>query len=248
MFPISVMEHVNGVAQNLTLSPSNTVGRMAAMNFVGEENLSNYQKNGFMQAVHAFHDISATTGLSTLDLRNVGNPGNNPVPAPTVPESFVRGNLLEKGIAQTEPLLHDIGPANIKLQTAGQVMGATTTTGLGMIAPTLTTDAGTAGVTSRLVENAQKDLNPFLTARKTQEQVQIITDYLREGSQNYWAETGKQRSMTPEQVEQWRKDPNAYQMPDRSKPKSLAPNHSIDKDHMKQVEHVEQKTRPADQQ
>jgi hypothetical protein len=245
-FSIGTMEHMNSVGIHLGLSSSNVVGRQAALNFVGEENDSNQRKGIGMMLVHQFHNKLASSGLDGFDPRSVSTPGGGPIPPPMFPESMVRGNIFKKGLTQADPLLHDIGPANIKLKTAADVMGATTTWGLGQVAKSLVTDAGTALVTTRLVENAQKDLNPLISARPAQEQVQILTGYLRAGPEKYWADAGAARGMSPEQVEEWRKNPDGFQMPDGSKPKPLT-NNQINNAHMKQIERVERKTRPADQ-
>ena len=243
-FPADVMKHVNAVGASLTLPASNIVGRMAAMKMVGEENFADAQKGKFMKFIHKVYDLGARTGVTFADPANIGSPGHNPISGPVFPERWQTGNVLEKGLSNLDPLMHDIGPGNIKPKTAAEATGTSTTWGLAMVAKALTTDAGTAGVASRLVTNAQKDLNPFVSAKSTREQAQIITDYLREGSQHYWEEVGKIRGMTPDQVAQWRQHPDSFRMPDGSKPKALAPNHPIDKAQMQQVEASEKKTRP----
>jgi hypothetical protein len=220
---------------------------MAAMNFVGEENSDDHDKNFVMKAVHALYDFGASTGLSMMDPGNVGNPGHNPIPNPVFPERWQTGNILEKALSNLDPLMHDVGPGNIKPKTAGEMMGASTTTGLAMIMKALTTEEGTAGVVSRLVLNAQNDLNPFISAKTTEEQVQILTDYLREGSAHYWEEQANKNHMTLEQVNEWRQNPGSYRKPDGSKPKSFETNKPINKNHMRQIQEAEQKTRPANQ-
>jgi len=56
-----------------------------------------------------------------------------------------------------------------------------------------------------------------MSSRATQEQqVQIITDYLRAGS-SYWQGAGAARHMTPQQTEQWHEHPDTFRMPDGTK-------------------------------
>jgi len=119
-FPTDVMQHVNAVGSQLTLPALNVIGREAAMNFVGEENLSNHNKGLVMSAVHQMHNIGASTGLSALTR------AFSPLIAVTnaiIPESWTKGNAAEKAMTQLAPRLHDVGPANIKTQTAEQAMG-----------------------------------------------------------------------------------------------------------------------------
>jgi RHS repeat-associated protein len=241
-FPTDVMQHVNAVGAHLTLPASNIIGRQAAMNLVGEENLSNHNKGLVMSAVHQMHNIGASTGLSALTR------AFSPLVAVTnaiIPESWTKGNAAEKAMTQLAPRLHDVGPANIKTQTAEQAMGANTLAAKLSVDRSLVTDKGTAEVASRLVQNAQKELKPFISSRATQEQqVQIITDYLRAGP-SYWQEAGTARHMTSQQTEQWHQHPDTFRMPDGTKPASLQPNKPPDKAQMKQIQTAEKTTRPS---
>jgi hypothetical protein len=153
--------------------------------------------------------------------------------------------VLQKFLVNLDPMMHDVGPANIKPMTAAGATGTTTTSGMAILGPALTTDAGSAGVLTKLVIHAESDLAPFLSGKSIEEQTQIMTDYLREGENRFWQDNGNHRHMTPEQVEEWRKDPEHFRMPDGSKPQPLKPNKPIDKDQMKQVEQSEEKTRPS---
>jgi len=57
----------------------------------------------------------------------------------------------------------------------------------------------------------------------------------------------EKRGMNPEQVREWRQNPDTFKMPDGGAPKPLAPNHKINQNHMRQVQEAKQKTQPGNQ-
>ena len=230
-FRNDVVDRLTAFGSALTLPASDLVGRLAALNYAGEENTAHVEKGVVERAIHARHDSFAGAHLSPAAAAR-------PIPAPSIPERFVRGNLLEKTIAQTEPLYFDTGPYNIKAKTAMETEGATTRGELQHLVQGLLTDQGSAQVVSQLVSSAQGDLCPFIGGRPVQEQVQIVTAYLREGAAHFWELRGLTRAM----VEKWRGDPAGFRLPSGEAP-HVEVRRPINAQHMKQVEEVERATR-----
>lgn len=246
-FTPDVMAHVQAVGTHLP-AYLDEVGRRAALNYVAEEADAYHEKGAGGKLIHKLYDLGAATGVSKIPLMVRQNPAdpNDAIPSAMFPESWLTSkNLVTRGLANLDPLTHDTGPANIKLRTAGEITGTSTLKGLGQVGKSITTDAGTAHVAARLVQQAQNDLQPFIRDRDTATQAQIITDYLRSGAEHFWDQSGSFKNLTPEQTRQWHANPDTFAAPDGSRP-VLQPNHPLEADRHHQIKEVEMATRPAD--
>jgi hypothetical protein len=218
----------------LTLPVDDTVGRRAALSFAGEENERDAEKGFWAGAVHALHDRAALEPLAPTEK-------TTPIRTPTIPERFARGNLAEKALTATaEPLYFDTGPFNIKVKTAGEAMGAKTSGDLQPISHSLTTDQGSAHVVSKLLDSAERDLGPFIRGKPADEQVEILTTYLREGSDHFW----ELRGLTRQDVETWRQHLDTFRSRSGERPHVDAEG-AINRDHLKQVKAIEAATRTS---
>jgi hypothetical protein len=118
----------------------------------------------------------------------------------------------------------DVGPANIKLKTAAELMGVTRTDDMNLLAKQLTTPPGVANVTSILVNKAQQQLAPFIQGKPKEEQAQIIVDYIRKGPEEFWQLTQQHRHMRGQDFKSWRADPMHFTLPDGTRPAPMQPN------------------------
>jgi hypothetical protein len=117
------------------------------------------------------------------------------------------------------PGYHDLGPANIELDTAFQALGLeyerTSSEFLATVAATLTTDTGTALITISLVQNAIEELKGHFddkSCRYNRRSVQLIVQRLRAGEDSFWSQVWHNRDLyikTPGQFKEWKRSPDS---------------------------------------
>lgn len=199
----------------LFFAPENRVGPLAAAKFIAEENSDIKGLKGAV--VDGLQDWNAGSGRSRYDTLDFHH-DEGKLPALRVPEDWVRGNPLQKLATQAEPLLHDVGPANLKVKTAAEMDGTTSAQGMRDLSKILTTGPGTARVTAGLVHNAMAELQPLIKDKPEDEQAQIVVDYLRKGPEKFWSLTKKNHKLSDEQLHAWKANPDDFVLDDYSKP------------------------------
>ncbi|HEY2857112.1 MAG TPA: hypothetical protein VGJ21_01685 [Terracidiphilus sp.] len=238
------MSHLQTAARHLDFLPDDDIiARLATLKYFGEENAQIGRKTGLMKKVHQFHNWFARNGLIQYQPQRVGMGDHVPIPSPSVPESWSAGNVAQKAVAGLfEPLLFDTGPANLKIKTAGEIAGASTVDGLAQISQALMTDAGSARIAAQIAQQSENELAPFIAGRPQREQVQIVTNYMRQGRENFWQHASAERNMNADQIQAWRADPNGYRLPNGLPPKPLRSSR-IDPDQFQQIEGLEWQNR-----
>jgi len=205
----------------LFFAPENRVGLLAGAKFIGEENSTIKGLKGLV--VDGLQDLNAGSGRSRYDRFDFHHDEGR-LPALRVPEEWVRGNPLQKLATQGEPLLHDVGPANLKVKTAAEMDGTTSAQGVRDLSKILVTAPGTARVTAGLVHNAMAELHPLIKDKPEEEQAQIVVDYLREGPEKFWNRVKGRRHFSDEQLNLWKTNPDAFASSQDEPPQSLDPN------------------------
>jgi len=133
-----------------------------------------------------------------------------------IDKSWKRGNKLQKAITMIHAGRHDIGPANINLEKALEVIGedfeSASSTTINATAKYIASDEGTARFALYFAMNAVQDLighfKKNTCCNYDRENIELSVSHIREGSKHYWNRAGERRSFTKEQLSQWKNDPN----------------------------------------
>jgi RHS repeat-associated protein len=204
------------------------------LQFVGEEYATQTGGKGVYDWAQ---DRWANLGNAMESFRD--SVGESPTHGDILPESWVRGGGLKKAATQLDPMLHDVGPANIKVKTALKLDGVDLRnvkySMIMRVSNILTTDAGTADYARRLAGRAVADLSPLISSRSTREQTQIAVDYLRQGPDLFWSRVKDRRGLSEEELTKWKSNPKSFVDSKGNRPLPLE-TERIDEDQHNQVE------------
>ncbi len=219
-FSDKVLNYLKQIAPkiNAHFKFANPVGQAATLKMIGEEYSTRTGLKGLWDVAQDF-DASKLGGGTDSGARDP----ETHLPTRGIPESWRTGNELQKAATQLDFLYYDLGPANINLKSAAMLAGFTHPDQINVLAAYLTTPEGTAGYASAFVKRAQADLDPLIGGMDPDIQMQIITDYVRQGAKIFWGHVLSRRGLTPAQLQDWKAAPNIYIGPNGRVPESLAP-------------------------
>ena len=221
-FPGFVMRKLTAlgplVLNNNRLSVQNL--KIAALKFIGEEYATSTGIKGLWDDIQ---DDNAATGHGGIDTGR-RDPATG-LPTLGIPESWRRGNFVQKALTQEDFLYHDLGPANINLRAAAILSDTRSPDGLNKLGQYLTTASGTVDFASRFIEAAWRDLEPLIADLNYRALVQIIVDYVREGREVFWGKVEKRRGITANDISSWKQTSRMCQIPEilHFAPAPLAP-------------------------